>query len=213
MHEVLPGVFHWTSIHPKIGIEVSSYWLDGPGVVLDPLIPADVGLEWFAERSRPPVAVLLSNRHHYRDSGSFVERFGCTVRCNQAGLHEFTHGEAVEGFAIGDVLPGGVIACEFGAICPDDTALYLPDHGAMAFADGLVRGGPHGAGPRLGFVPDILMDTPERTKQLLLEGLRRLASAYAFEHLLLAHGGPVIGDGRRQLEDLLAVGGRTAFEL
>ena len=25
MQEVLPGVFHWTHEHPKIGIEVSSY--------------------------------------------------------------------------------------------------------------------------------------------------------------------------------------------
>jgi hypothetical protein len=213
MREIIPGVFHWTSVHPKIRIEVSSYWLDESGVLIDPLVPPDVGLGWFAARSAAPVAVLLSNRHHYRDSARFVAAFGCVVLCNKAGLHEFTPDESVDGFAIGDLLPGGVIACEVGAICPDDTALYLPDHRAMAFADGLVSGGPHGDGGRLGFVPDVLMDAPERTKQDLLESFRRLLGEHEFEHLLLAHGGPVIGDGRRQLEELIAVEGRTAFGL
>jgi glyoxylase-like metal-dependent hydrolase (beta-lactamase superfamily II) len=212
MREVLPGVVHWTTIHPKIRIEVSSYWLDKAGVLIDPFVPPDVGLEWFAARPVPPVAVLLSSRHHYRESGRFAEAFGAAVLCNQAGLHEFTHGEPVQGFAIGDVLPGGVIACEVGVICPDDTALYLPDQRAMAFADGVVTGGPHGGGP-LGFVPDMLMDEPENTKKGLLASFGRLLATYEFDHLLLAHGGPVIGDGRRQLEELIAVGGRTAFEM
>lgn len=40
-----------------------------------------------------------------------------------------------------------------------------------------------------------------------------LAHELDFEHLLLAHGGPAIGDGRRLLRDLLEAGGRTAFEI
>src|SRR5450759_1116929 len=88
MHEVLPGVFHWTAVHPKIHIEVSSYWLEDGGVLIDPLVPPDVGVDWFAHRSTPPAAVLLSNRHHYRDSSRFAEVFGCPVLCNRAGLHE-----------------------------------------------------------------------------------------------------------------------------
>ena len=34
-----------------------------------------------------------------------------------------------------------------------------------------------------------------------------------FQALLLAHGGPVIGDGRRLMQDLVDRGGRTAFEM
>ena len=76
MRELVPGVFHWTTPHPRIKILVSSYWLDGAGVLLDPLVPPDVGLEWFAGRPTPPQAVLLTNRHHYRDSARFAEAFG-----------------------------------------------------------------------------------------------------------------------------------------
>lgn len=211
MDEVLPGVRHWTAMHPRIGILVSSYWLPEQGVLFDPLVPAE-GLAAFD--GAPPSAILLSNRHHLRESARFVERFGCSVLCNRAGLHEFADGEvAVAGFDPGDRLPGGVIAAEMGAICPDDAALYLPHARALELADGIVRGGEPGAGGPLGFVPDSLMDDPPATKRGLLASCERLLGELDFDSLLLAHGGPVIGDGRTLLEELVAGGGRTAFEM
>jgi hypothetical protein len=214
MNEVLPGVFHWTAHHPKIHVQVSSYWLDWSGVLFDPVVPPESGLDWFAERSVTPALVLLSNRHHYRESGRFVERFGCPVRCNSTGLHEFTGGEVVEGFDVGDELAGGaVLACELDAICPDDTALYLPRQRALVIADGVVRGGPPGGDGPVGFVPDVLMDDPPATKRALLDACARLLGELDFEHLLFAHGGPAIGDGRTLLQDLVDCGGRTAFEM
>ena len=57
------------------------------------------------------------------------------------------------------------------------------------------------------------MDDPPGTKRHLLDAFDRLLGELDFEHLLLAHGGPVIGDGRIQLEELVDCGGRTAFEL
>jgi glyoxylase-like metal-dependent hydrolase (beta-lactamase superfamily II) len=213
VREVLPGVFHWTAIHPRIQIEVSSYWLEDGGVLVDPLIAPDAELDWFAERSTPPAAIVLSNRHHYRDSARFVERFATAVYCARAGLHEFTHGESVTGFDPGDGLPGGIVAHKVGGICPDDMALYLPAKRAIAFADGIVRGGPQGQTGPVGFVPDMLMDDPPQTKQQLLEAFERLLVELDFEHLLLAHGGPVTGDGRAQLQEFVSDGGRTAFEM
>jgi glyoxylase-like metal-dependent hydrolase (beta-lactamase superfamily II) len=209
--EVLPGLYHWAAVHPKIQTKVSSWWLADDGVLIDPLVPEAAGIECFDAPA--PGAVLLSNRHHYRDSGRFAERYGARVYCNRAGLHEFTPGQQVEGFEVGAQLPGGAIACAVDAICPDDTALYLPERRALLFADGLVRGGTYGSGAPLGFVPDSLMDDPETTKRGLLRALERLLDELEFEHLLLAHGGPVMGDGRELLRDLVAQGGRTAFDL
>jgi hypothetical protein len=213
VREVLPRVFHWTAIHPGIHIEVSSYWLEEGGVLIDPLIPPDAGLEWFANRPMPPAAIVLSNRHHYRDSGRFVERFASPVYCRRNGLHEFTHGEPVTAFDPGDTLPGDVVAYEIGGLCPDETALYLPSSRAVAFADGIVGGGPHGHADTLGFVPDSLMDDPPGTKRHLLDAFARVLRDLDFEHVLLAHGGPLVGDGRAQLQELVSRGGRTAFEL
>jgi len=209
MQEVLDGVVHWTARHPNIGILVSSYWLAAPRVLLDPLLPAE-GIEWFDER--PPQAILLTNRHHLRDSERLQARFGCSIHCNEAGLHEFAGGDAtVEGFAIGEELPGGVVAKEMDAICPDDTALYLREHSALALADGVVRAPGQDDGP-LGFVPDSLMDDPPGTRQGLLASCRRLLEEVEFDNLLLAHGGPVVGTGRQAMQELIDAGGRTAFE-
>jgi hypothetical protein len=200
MREVAPGVWHWSASHPRIGIVVHSYYLAEERVLIDP-IASDEGLDWFAEHG-PPADVLLTNRHHYRSSSEFVARFGVTVRCVREGMHEFTHGEEVEPFDVGDELRGGIVVHEVGAICPDETALHIPRHEALALADGAVRWEPGGP---LTFVPDNLMDDPERTKAGLLESYRRLAEL-DFKHLLLAHGEPFVGDGREALRAFAASG-------
>ena len=51
----------------------------------------------------------------------------------------------------------------------------------------------------LSFVPDELMDEPEQTKRGLKEAYARLAGELEFEHLLTAHGAPVVGGARDEL--------------
>ena len=195
MQEIAPGIWHWIALHPRIKIEVSSYYLPAEGVLIDPLVPTG-GLDWFEEHG-PPMDVLLTNRHHYRETGRFVERFGVTVHCVREGLHEFTHGERVEPFELGDELPGEVVAYAVGAICPDETALHIPAREALALADGAVR---WEAGGPLVFLPDGLMDDPPETKGGLRDSYRRLAKL-DFQHLLLAHGEPFVGNGRDVLAE------------
>jgi hypothetical protein len=193
MEEIAPGIWHWTAFHPRIKSDVSSYYLSAERVLIDPMAPAE-GLDWFADTG-PPADVLLTNRHHYRASDRFIERFGVTVHCVREGLHEFARGELVEPFDFGDELPGGIVAHAVGAICPDETAFHVPARQALAVADGAVRwkeGGP------LVFVPDRFMDEPERTKEGLRRAYRRLAEL-DFRHLLLAHGEPFVGTGRDAL--------------
>jgi hypothetical protein len=194
VREILPGVVHWTTVHPRWDITIHSYWLAAERVLIDPRVP-DEGIAWFDEA--PPVAALLTNRHHYRDSGEFHERFGCPVLCNRLGAQEFTDGEPVEFFAPGDELPGGVTALEVGGICPDETALHIPAHRAAAFADGVVRFPDDGP---LSFVPDQLMHDPERTKAALRRAYARIAEL-DIDTLLLAHGEPVVGGGARALAE------------
>ena len=105
------------------------------------------------------------------------------------------------------------MALELGAICPDDTALHLPHKQALVIADGVVKGGPYAQDGPLGFVPDALMDDPPATRRALLVACSSLLEEVDFTHLLLAHGGPIIGNGRERLQELVDAGGPTAFEL
>ncbi len=194
MQEILPGLFHWTAIHPRIQIAVSSYYVQEPGVLLDPLVPTE-GLDWFRARVEPR-DIILTNRHHYRHCAQFEEAFGCTVWCNVEGMHEFTRGEQVKPFTVGDLLPGRIESQEVGVLCPDETALHIPiEEGALAIADGIVR---DGDGP-LTFVPDELLgDAPDAVRRGLDAAYTRLLDL-EFDHLLFAHGLPWIGGAKQVL--------------
>ena len=119
-------------------------------------------------------------------------------------MHEFGRGPDVEGFAFGEELAPGVTAHQLGAICPDDTALHIrtAGGGALAFADGLTH--PRGGG--LSFVPGFLMgDDPATVRAELRASLRGLLDL-DFDHLLFAHGEPLIGSGRVALRGFVARG-------
>jgi hypothetical protein len=143
---------------------------------------------------------VLTNRHHYRASADFVERFGCSVHCHRAGLHEFGPDRPVQGFDFGEQLAPGVTALELGAITPEETVLHLDaGDGALSFADGLIRS-PDGS---LGFVPDHLLgDDAVAVKRALRAGLRRLLES-RFDCLLFAHGAPLRSGGHAALEAFL----------
>jgi hypothetical protein len=189
--EIAPGIWHWTARHPRIGIDVSSYYLVAERVAIDPLVPPEV--ERLFERLGAPEHVLLTNRHHDRDAWKLHGRYGCQVHCVREGVHELDGRGPVVAFEFGDRLPGGIRALKVDAICPDETALHIPAHRALALADGVVRMTADGP---LGFVPDELMDEPEQAKRGLRRAYREiLDSGIEVELLLLAHGAPVTSAG------------------
>jgi glyoxylase-like metal-dependent hydrolase (beta-lactamase superfamily II) len=197
MDELKPGLWYWTARHDHIGSDVSSYYFVEERVLLDPMLPPG-GMDWF-QSVGPPEHIVLTNRHHDRQAWPLREAFGCEIHCVSNGCHEIADRGPVTPFEFGDTLPGGVVAYEVDAICPDETALHIPRHGALACADGVVRWpGVDG----LTFVPDFLMDDPPETK----DGLRRAYRALLpldFDLLLLAHGGPV-RDAKQALQAFLA---------
>jgi hypothetical protein len=200
MKEILPGVFHWKTFHAGIQAYVHSYYISAtdPAVLIDPRVPAQ-GLEWFATHAVPQ-HIYLTNRHHYRHSNRFAARYGAEVWCHKDGLHEFTKGEKVKGFSHGKELPGGILALKVAALCPEETALYLPLHGGLlSLGDAIVR-----SGGRLGFVPDEYMgDDPEGVKRGLRKVFLKHMREREFDHLLFAHGAPWIGGARSGLARFL----------
>jgi hypothetical protein len=199
MEEIIDGVFHWKARHPRIKVEVGCHFLAGSRTAIDPLLP-DEGIEWFdgsgVER------IVLSNRHHLRHAPEIAERFGCPILCHEEGLHEFEGGPQVRGFAFGDRVADDVVALEMDAICPEDTVLRVEaGGGALLFADSLIQ---YGA---VGFVPDNLIgEEAEPVKAKIRQRCSELLAEEEFDHLLFAHGDPLLAEGRQALERFLQSG-------
>jgi hypothetical protein len=184
MHELAPGIWHWTAPHPNIGVEVSSYWIPDLRLLLDPLaVPDEVeDVDW----------ILLSCRHHVRDSLEAAERFDATVEAPRTGMHDYGDDTPIQPYDFGNSLVGGAVtAHQVGGLSPDETALHIPSVSALCIADGAIR-----YGEELHFVPDQYMDDPEKDKADLKRGFGELADQLDFEVLLLAHGKPYPSGGR-----------------
>jgi hypothetical protein len=196
MEEIARGIFHWTAFHEGINQDVHSYYVPAAAALIDPMEPAE-GLDWFAEHGAPE-RILLTNRHHYRHSARFTDRFGTEVLCHKSGLHEFEGGPEVKGFEFGDEVAPGITAYEVGSLCPEETAFHIEaGGGALSVADGVVEW-PGQAG--LAFVPDFLLgDDAEDVKSGLRAAYGRLTDELQFENLLMAHGNPVTDGGREAL--------------
>ncbi len=197
MNELLPGIFHWRVCHPDIQIEVDSYYISAlePAFLVDSLEPLE-GIDWFREHPAPK-HIYLTNRLHDRHCQMFIDAFVATVWCHEAGLHEFADGSLkVTAYKHGDELPSGVRALEVGVLCPEETALLIPTAGGvLSIGDAIINedGAP-------GFVPDSLIgDDPPAIKRGIKAALLRICEQEVFDHLLFAHGDPIIGGGRAGL--------------
>jgi hypothetical protein len=196
MQEILPGIHHWTAMHPSIGAPVSSYYVESAAAVIDPMVPEE-GLDWFD--GKPLERVVLANRHHYRQADQFAERFGIPVMANEKGLHDIGDRPAIHPFSFGDEVAPGIVARSFEDSWPDEGVLVIGDGKTIALADGIMR-----YGGNLSFVPDqYLGDDPEEEKATLRAAVRRLLdSDVDFDAVLVGHGDPITSGGRAELEGL-----------
>ena len=192
MEELTPGIRHWSGRHPNIGWEVSSYWLPGLKVLLDPLdVPGEV--DEIDE-------IILSNRHHKRSAFEARERFDAVLRVPRAGIHDYSPNDPVEPYEYGEPLAGGAITAHLVTeLWPDDGALHIPSLDALEIADTVLH-----YGEELALVPDNLMgDDPAADRAGILAGLARISEELSFKHLLFAHGTPIANEGHERLEAFL----------
>jgi hypothetical protein len=202
MQELTDGIWHWTAFRESIAQEVSSYWIEPAGIVIDPMVPPDVGLEWWDGRDLRPQQVVLTSGLHWRQSDEFSQRFHIPVRAAWPAKERFEGTDReFEKFEWHDEVAPGVTAIEIDALAPDETALHIAHgNGAVALADSLIRA--RGGAP-LAFVPDSLMGPhPDRVKDALRERFRGLLTR-DWDALLLAHGDPIARHGQTALRDFV----------
>jgi hypothetical protein len=204
MDEIAPGILHWTTYHEGIGQTVHSHLHTASGAIFDPRLP-DGGVDALAHAVLPTV-VLLSSRHHLRNSAAVADAYDVPIKVSEPGLWDLQDDDdpEVETFAFGEEVAQGVTTIELPALAPDETVFHIDDadgKGALLFGDSLL----HHDG-KLAYVPDGLMgDDPAAVKRGLTGGLQRiLDEAAPFDALLFAHGAPIARGGRDKLEAFVA---------
>lgn len=190
--ELPDGLRHWTARHPNIDTRVSSYALVDAGVLLNPLLPEDdavlAGIE--------PRAIVLTNRHHVR-SAADLGGGRLPVHVPQAGMSDLQDVDLdLRPYGDGDALPGGLRAMQIGVLSPDEFAVHHAGLRVLAVADGVMR---DGDGPLSTFPDELLGDDPDEVRRGLGQAFARACDELEFDHLLLAHGEPVVGTGREDL--------------
>lgn len=194
MREILPGVHHWTAHHDAIAAPVSSYYVEPAAVVIDPKLTED-GLDALAGRPTPQQVVLTSG-HHTRDAGVVAEAFGCQVRAPRDAAARLPRELEFVPYRHGEELAPAITGLEIGRLAPDEGALHLAiDEGAIVFADALN----HYGDTLAFFADDLLGDDPPAVKRALTRAFAGLIAEQEFDHLLFAHGDPVIGGGKAAL--------------
>jgi hypothetical protein len=160
------------------------------GILIDPIDPPE-GIEYFDDRG--VTEILLTNRHHTRSAFELQDRLGIPVRAPRTGMDDLP-ADRVQPYDFGDELRAGIRPYAISETWPDETALEIPSHRAVAIADGL-----HNY-DGLGFFPDHLLgDDPEAEKQRLRDGFLALCDEIEFDHVLFAHGAPILGTGKEAL--------------
>jgi hypothetical protein len=158
----------------------------------------DDGLDAFAGRTRPQQVVLTTGLHA-RHADRFADAFGCMIRASPQALERLGGALDAEIYSDGDEVAPGVTALHIDAIAPDEYALHVAvDEGAIAFADALNRYGDVLAF----FSDDLLGNDPAKVKSALKAAFRGLLTR-DFDHLLFAHGEPLVGGGKDALREFL----------
>jgi len=197
VEQLRPGLFTWTAPHPDWTPdeggpegweqEVRSYAYDAGDrlVLFDPIAPPQRMNE---EAAGKDVVVLLTCGWHSRSARDLVERLGAMIHSPAGGSEDEMVGEP---FALGDELPGGVVAK--AALFPGEALLWVPEHRALVAGDVLIH-----RDDGLKTAPDSWL--PEgMTRDDLRASLRPLLEL-PVEAVLPTHGDPITYQARSALE-------------
>jgi glyoxylase-like metal-dependent hydrolase (beta-lactamase superfamily II) len=195
LHELNRFIVGWSALHKQWKVEFNSYAVVTPdGVALiDPIRLTDKALKQL-ESYGEPIAILLTNENHERDSAWFRRRYKIQI---------YAHEKARPGMEITpdvlflnrEKLPCGLRAIHIPGTTSGETAFYMRQAGGAVFiGDALVNENKK----KLAFLPKQYADDPAQSRQSLAKLLE-----LKFKILTVAHGAPILNDAKRQLQKLL----------
>ncbi|MEQ1853323.1 MAG: hypothetical protein ABMA01_17220 [Chthoniobacteraceae bacterium] len=190
---IAQGLFSWQAYEPAVKCDLSSAAVVTPAglLLIDPIALAKPALADLVKAARPS-AIVLTNGNHARDADAYRQEFGIPVWVHEAaGAALEIKADAV--LADGGIAPGGLRVMTLPGAGPGEIALLC---GEVAFlGDAIVNLPPEG----LRLLPAKYCSDPAA----LRGSLRKLLSC-EFDVMTFAHGAPLVGQARRNLEVLLS---------
>ena len=185
LQEIAPGLRRWTAWHDHWEEDVGSVAVDTTDglVLIDPLDPP-------AHLPRPK-HVLLTVYWHARGAGRLKARVWAPSRSRRP-----LQNRGVDASAESEELPGGIVP--FQTARAAEAVYWLPEHRAVVVGDVLLGAGakPRATDEPLRLCPKQWLGKP--THEDLRTSLRPLLDL-PVEHVLVSHGRPVVGNGKREL--------------
>ena len=199
--EIAPGLHYWTAAHPAWNnapdwpeqVGCVCYETAGSAVLVDPVVPEGeqdeiyATLDAWVERCGG-AAVLLTAPWHQRSAAAVAGRYGVTVWAHETGRSRLAFGTH------SGPLPDGVeLFVPGGTAAEGQVAFYLRPPRALVVAEFFI-----GVDGGL----QVLPSPAERDAQAFRESLRALLDL-PIDHVLVAHGEPVVHDGHERIVEAL----------
>jgi hypothetical protein len=189
---VTPSLFAWQAFEPAVKCELSSCAIATPAglIFIDPIALADAALARLLH-GRKPGAIILTNGNHTRAAGPLRERLGVKVHASSEASGLDIVPDAI--LTDGQIAPGGMKVVPLPGAGPGEIALI--GQGIACIGDALLHLPPEG----LRMLPAKYCADPGQMRH----SLRKLLSC-EFQAVTFAHGVPLVGAVRQQLEKILA---------
>jgi glyoxylase-like metal-dependent hydrolase (beta-lactamase superfamily II) len=195
VREVTRNLYGWASFHPQWKVDFNSYALKtSEGVVfIDPLKPEPAVLKKL-ETLGEPIAILLTNAHHDRDSDWYRKQYEIQVYAHEKAKADCD--TKIDVLVMdGERLPGAVKAVHMPGSSAGETAFYSKSSGGIVLmGDTLLNQADKGL--------TLLSDAYVEDKKQTLQSLHKLLEL-DFKIITFAHGDPIVQNARAQIEHFL----------
>jgi hypothetical protein len=212
MDELTKGLWRWTARHPEwhpgeFGAEVACFAAQAGDttILIDPLLPADPSsvLAVIDDAVGDRLAILITIPYHVRSAEELWRRYAgdaeTTIHGHPAAAKRLEDRSAFHAIERGTPLPGGATAHTIGKPRRYETPLHLPSHKALVFGDAVAESG----GRLVVWSSERIDDKVERFYRERFNPTLEPLLELDFDNVLVTHGQPVLGGGRRALRRAL----------
>jgi hypothetical protein len=212
MEELTEGLWRWTARHPEwhpgeFGAEVACFAAQAGDTTLliDPLLPADPSsvLAVIDDAVGDRLAILITIPYHVRSAEELWRRYGkdaeTTIHGHPAAAKRLEDRSAFRAIEPRAPLPGGATAQTIGKPRRYEMPLHLPSHAALVFGDAVAESG----GRLVVWSSERIDDKVERFYRERFNPTLEPLLELDFDNVLVTHGQPVLGGGKRALRRAL----------